>query len=85
VQDCEIFVVVDRRVKIHGSITAQNRESAEEQSGYVFYKSKVYGTGKAYLGRAKGPYSRVLFAESYFSNTVAPDGWTNWSYQGSPE
>ncbi|KAJ8444916.1 hypothetical protein Cgig2_029110 [Carnegiea gigantea] len=83
--DFEIFVLVDRRVKIHGSITAHHREGPEEPSGYVFYKGKVYGTGKAYLGRAKGPYSRVLFAESYLSDSVAPDGWTNWSYHGPTE
>jgi len=38
-----------------------------------------------YLGRAKGPYSRVIFAKTYLSKTVVPEGWTNWSYDGSTE
>ncbi|KAL2921132.1 putative pectinesterase 67, partial [Bienertia sinuspersici] len=78
--ECEIFVLVDRRIKIHGSITAHNRESADEPSGYVFNKGKIYGTGQVYLGRAKGAYSRVIFANTYFSGTVTAEGWTNWSY-----
>ncbi|KAK3418078.1 hypothetical protein EUGRSUZ_H04048 [Eucalyptus grandis] len=82
---CEIFVIDDKRVAIHGSITAQNRESADENSGFVFVKGKVYGISDVYLGRAKGPYSRVVFAKTYLSKTIVPHGWTNWSYDGSTE
>lgn len=78
-------MLVDRRIKIHGSITAQNRESEEEPSGFIFNKSKIYGTGQIYLGRAKGAYSRVLFANTYFSGTITAEGWTNWSYNGPTE
>ncbi|KAL2341662.1 hypothetical protein Fmac_009602 [Flemingia macrophylla] len=81
--NCEMFVVDDKRVTIRGSITAQNRESEEEMSGFVFHKGKVYGTSGVYLGRAKGPYSRVIFAKTYLSATIVPEGWTNWSYDGS--
>ncbi|KAK9086277.1 hypothetical protein Syun_028671 [Stephania yunnanensis] len=80
---CEIFVVGDNRVEIGGSITAQNRESEEEDSGFVFIKGKVYGTFGVYLGRAKGAFSRVIFAKTYISKTIVPLGWTNWSYHGS--
>jgi hypothetical protein len=55
-------VISDKRVKIHGSVIAQNRQSANENSGFVFIKGKVYGIGSVYLGRAKGAYSRVIFA-----------------------
>ncbi|XP_050290805.1 probable pectinesterase 67 [Quercus robur] len=82
---CEIFVIGDKRVKIRGSVTAQNRESENDYSGFVFVKGKVYGVGSVYLGRAKGPHSRVLFAKTYLSKTIAPKGWTNWSYDGSTE
>ncbi|XP_010268104.1 PREDICTED: probable pectinesterase 67 [Nelumbo nucifera] len=82
---CEIFVNSDSRVKISGSITAQNRRRAEEDSGFVFIKGKVYGIGEVYLGRAKGAYSRVIFAKTYLSRTIVPQGWTNWSYDGSTE
>ncbi|KAL6970774.1 putative pectinesterase 67 [Sarracenia purpurea var. burkii] len=80
---CEIFVVADRRVEIHGSITAHHRENANENSGFVFINGKIYGVGDVHLGRAKGAYSRVIFANTYISKTIVPQGWTNWSYDGS--
>ncbi|KAJ4722003.1 Pectinesterase [Melia azedarach] len=83
--NCEIFVIADKRIKIHGSITAQNRESNTDNSGFVFIKGKVYGIGDVYLGRAKGAYSRVVFAKTYLSRTIVPHGWTNWSYVGSTD
>ncbi|XP_027338277.1 probable pectinesterase 67 [Abrus precatorius] len=82
---CEIFVIDDKRISIHGSVTAQNRESEPEISGFIFIKGKVYGVGGVYLGRAKGPYSRVIFAQTYLSKTIVPEGWTNWSYAGSTQ
>lgn len=78
-------MISDKRVKIHGSVTAQNRESKDENSGFVFVKGKVYGVGDVYLGRAKGAYSRVIFAKTYLSKTVVPKGWTNWSFGGATE
>ncbi|CAJ2662501.1 unnamed protein product [Trifolium pratense] len=82
---CEIFVVDDKRITIRGSITAASRENEREMCGYIFIKCKVYGIGGVYLGRAKGPYSRVIFANSYLSNSIVPEGWTNWSYDGPTE
>ncbi|KAG5573970.1 hypothetical protein H5410_063736 [Solanum commersonii] len=82
-QNCEIFVVADRRVDIRGSITAQSRYSDKENSGFVFVEGKVFGIGGVYLGRANGDYSRVIFAKTYFSKTIVPQGWTNWSSPGS--
>ncbi|XP_042516776.1 probable pectinesterase 67 [Macadamia integrifolia] len=84
-RSCEIFVVADTRVKIHGSVTAHNRENANENSGFVFIGGKVYGIGGVYLGRAKGAHSRVIFAKTYLSMTIVPEGWTNWSYPGGTE
>ncbi|MQM18414.1 hypothetical protein Taro_051405 [Colocasia esculenta] len=84
-QSCEIFVVEDKRTKIHGSITAQNRESEEDKSGFVFIKGKVYGVGDVYLGRPKGPHSRVVWANTYLSKTIVPEGWTNWSYDDTTD
>ncbi|KAI9193980.1 hypothetical protein LWI28_002016 [Acer negundo] len=83
--NCELFVIADQRVSIHGSITAQNRQDEEDNSGFVFIKGKVYGIGNVYLGRAKGAYSRTIFAKTYLSKTIVPHGWTNWSYDGSTE
>jgi len=45
----------------------------------------VYGIGDVYLGRAKGAYSRVIFAKTYLSKTIVPKGWTNWSFDGATE
>ncbi|KOM53043.1 hypothetical protein LR48_Vigan09g170200 [Vigna angularis] len=81
----EIFVIDDKRLKVQGSITAHNRENADELNGYIFIKGRVYGTGLVYLGRAKGSYSRVIFAETYLSKTIVAPGWTNWSHDGSTE
>lgn len=77
-------MLVDMRVKILGSITAQNRES-DDNSGFVFVKGKVYGIGNVYLGRARGAYSRTVFAKTYLSNSITAQGWTNWSCVGSTE
>ncbi|KAF3322664.1 putative pectinesterase 67 [Carex littledalei] len=81
-QSCEIFVLPDGRNKILGSITAHNRKSAECNSGFIFLKGKVYGVGEVYLGRANEAHSRVIFSKTYFSKTINPVGWTNWSYTG---
>ncbi|OIV95940.1 hypothetical protein TanjilG_27044 [Lupinus angustifolius] len=82
---CEMFVIADERIKILGSITAQNREQEIEMSGFIFIKGKVYGIGGVYLGRAKGPFSRIIFAKTYLSKTIVAEGWTNWSYDGSTQ
>ncbi|PIN19219.1 Pectinesterase [Handroanthus impetiginosus] len=81
--DCEVFVIGDPRAEIQGSITAHYRQRHNENSGFVFVKGKVYGIGDVYLGRAKGAHSRVVFANTYLSNTIIPHGWSNWSYPGS--
>lgn len=74
----------DRRTEILGSITAQDRK-AEDGSGFVFLKGKVYGVGEVYLGRVSAPDSRVIFADTYLSKTINPAGWTSIGYTGSTE
>ncbi|KAI3469278.1 hypothetical protein Pfo_025941 [Paulownia fortunei] len=83
--DCEVFAIADWRVEIRGSITANHRQSHNESSGFVFVKGKVYGIGDVYLGRAKGAHARVVFANTYLSRTIIPQGWTNWSNPGSTD
>lgn len=83
--NCHIFVIADRRTEVHGSITAHTRHSTEENSGFVFVKGKIYGMRDVHLGRPRGPFSRVVFANTYLSNAIAPQGWTNWSHEGSTE
>ncbi|KAK3194300.1 hypothetical protein Dsin_025610 [Dipteronia sinensis] len=65
-----------------GYITAQARNSSTDPSAFVFKSCSITGTnyGKAYLGRAYGAYSRVIFADSTLSDIIVPDGWDAWSY-----
>lgn len=73
-------MIEDKKVEIHGSITAQSKESEDENSGFVFQKGKIYGIGQVYLGRPKGAFSRVVFANTYISRTIVPEGWSLWRY-----
>lgn len=50
-------------------------------SGFSFKDSKVTGSGKVYLGRAWGDYSRVVFAYTYMDQIVLPQGWSDWGKQ----
>ncbi|KAF9594607.1 hypothetical protein IFM89_034229 [Coptis chinensis] len=68
-----------------GFITAQKRSTAYEPTGFVFKFCTVIGTGKAYLGRAWGPFSRVLFYNSQLLEVVTPEGWNAWGYKGYEE
>ncbi|CAM6083118.1 unnamed protein product [Calypogeia fissa] len=68
--------------KSQGYITAQQRTSETETTGYVFLRCTVTGTGESkpyvYLGRPWGPYARVLFAYTWMDSCVLPAGWNNW-------
>ncbi|KAL9233467.1 hypothetical protein vseg_008465 [Gypsophila vaccaria] len=65
-----------------GFITAQGRASPNDPSGYVFNNCMVYGDGRAYLGRAYGPNSRVIFVNSKLYRAVQPLGWDIWKEHG---
>ncbi|MCO5595128.1 hypothetical protein L7F22_049166 [Adiantum nelumboides] len=62
-----------------GSLTAQKRQSTDENSGFSFVKCVVTGSGSIYLGRAWGPASRVVFSLTYFDNIILPQGWFDWA------
>jgi len=68
--------------KFSGYITAQFRNSSNEPSGFVFKGGRIDGIGKVNLGRAWGPYSRVIFWGTYISSVVLPEGWDAWDYKG---
>ncbi|VYS67289.1 unnamed protein product [Arabidopsis thaliana] len=67
---------------VTGYITAQRRTNANDANGFVFINCLVHGFGKAYLGRAWRPYSRVIFYNSNLTDVVDPLGWWEWNYQG---
>ncbi|CAL4909182.1 unnamed protein product [Urochloa decumbens] len=62
----------------YGALTAQNRQSLLEDTGFSFVNCKVTGSGALYLGRAWGTFSRVVFAYTYMDNIIIPRGWYNW-------
>jgi hypothetical protein len=62
----------------YGALTAQNRQSMLEDTGFSFVNCRVTGSGALYLGRAWGTFSRVVFAYTYMDNIIIPNGWYNW-------
>lgn len=62
-----------------GYITAQKRSSQNDEGGFVFEGGVVAGSGKFFLGRAWGSYSRVIFYRTTFDIDVIPEGWDAWS------
>ncbi|KAJ1284450.1 hypothetical protein BS78_03G205100 [Paspalum vaginatum] len=60
-----------------GAFTAHQRSSESEDTGFSFVGCKLTGIGVAtsILGRPRGPCPRVVFALSYMSSTVRPEGW----------
>ncbi|KAI4301542.1 hypothetical protein L6164_034810 [Bauhinia variegata] len=63
------------------SITAQKRTNSSLESGFSFKNSVVTGSGQAYLGRAWGDYSTVVFSYTYMDKIVIPQGWSDWGDQ----
>jgi len=76
-KECELYAIADQRY-LSGSITAQNRASPTEKSGFVFIGCNITGTGKVFLGRAWGAYSQVIFAYTYMADIIVPQGWDDW-------
>lgn len=61
-----------------GAITAQRRMSPAEDTGFTFFGCKITGVKTAVLGRPWGTYSRVVFAFTYMTSVVLPQGWDDW-------
>eukprot|EP00253_Pinus_taeda_P003895 PITA_03895 len=73
-RNCELHSLPE----FYGVFTAQKRMSEEEDTGFVFYNCKLTGNGTNYLGQPWGPYSTVLFANTYMENIIHPAGWKDW-------
>ncbi|XP_044492761.1 putative pectinesterase 10 [Mangifera indica] len=71
--------------KKYGFITAQGRNCSSDPSGFVFKYCTITGSGKAYLGRAYRPYSRVIMIKSTISDVVIPEGWEAWHAIGQEQ
>ncbi|KAG5030130.1 putative pectinesterase 53 [Glycine soja] len=73
-EGCHVHAIA----QLTGALTAQGRSSLLEDTGFSFVHCKVTGSGALYLGRAWGPFSRVVFAYTYMDNIIIPKGWYNW-------
>ncbi|KAK3161904.1 hypothetical protein QOZ80_1BG0082910 [Eleusine coracana subsp. coracana] len=73
-EDCHVHAIA----RDYGALTAQNRQSMLEDTGFSFVNCRVTGSGALYLGRAWGTFSRVVFAYTYMDNIITPRGWYNW-------
>ena len=73
-QGCHVHAIAQSM----GALTAQGRSSLLEDTGFSFVNCKVTGSGALFLGRAWGPFSRVVFAYTYMDNIIIPKGWYNW-------
>ncbi|KAG9457747.1 hypothetical protein H6P81_002255 [Aristolochia fimbriata] len=60
------------------SVTAQKGTNGSLWSGFSFTKSRVTGSGRVYLGRAWGDFSRVVFSYTFMDALVLPQGWNDW-------
>ncbi|CAM0882757.1 unnamed protein product [Alopecurus aequalis] len=73
-EDCHVHAIA----RDYGALTAQNRQSMLEDTGFSFLNCRVTGSGALYLGRAWGTFSRVVFAYTYMDDIIVPRGWYNW-------
>ncbi|KAL9661867.1 hypothetical protein QQ045_026695 [Rhodiola kirilowii] len=72
----------DINVTGYGYITAQGRDEPDKPDGFVFESCNVFGTGPTYLGRAYGPYSRVIYHSCTIDVNVEAPGWDAWTHTG---
>ncbi|XP_039021962.1 probable pectinesterase 66 [Hibiscus syriacus] len=86
-EDCSINVTAGEFSSElpYGYITAQGRQSPDDPSGFVFKGGVIFGTLQAYLGRAWGPYARVIFQDTTINANVTPQGWDSWKFPGKEE
>ncbi|MBA0846865.1 hypothetical protein Goshw_008637 [Gossypium schwendimanii] len=74
-QNTELYVDGDTGLTV---ITAQARESQEENTGYSFVHCTITGTAQgAYLGRAWKTSPKVVYAYTDMSEVINPEGWSH--------
>lgn len=74
-QECVLRSTANRS----GAIAAHHRNSPDD-TGFSFVNCTINGTGKIYLGRAWGNYSRAIYSYCSFDDIITPPGWTDWNH-----
>lgn len=62
-----------------GAIAAHHRDLPDDNTGFSFVSCIITGSGKVYLGRAWGNYSRIIYSSCFFDNVIIPAGWSDWN------
>lgn len=69
-------------------ITAQSRDSLDEDTGIALQNCSILATEdlytnsnrvESYLGRPWQVYSRTVYIESYIDDFIRPEGWAKWT------
>ncbi|PHT44002.1 Pectinesterase QRT1 [Capsicum baccatum] len=60
--------------KGYGAIAAQHRDTASQDTGFSFVNCKISGSGKIFLGRAWGEYSRIIYSKCDIDGIIDPKG-----------
>jgi len=69
--------------KGQGYLTAQARDTADVQGGYLFRECKLTASPEVkpetvYLGRPWRDFARVAFVRCWLDSHIRPEGWHNW-------
>ncbi|XP_054795271.1 pectinesterase QRT1-like isoform X1 [Prosopis cineraria] len=75
-EDCRLKSTTES----YGAIAAHHRDTPNEDTGFSFVGCSIQGTGKVYLGRAWGDYSRIIYSNCYMDDIIIPEGWTEWNH-----
>ncbi|KAL0560679.1 hypothetical protein IC582_001089 [Cucumis melo] len=71
--------VITSTAESYGAIAAHHRASPDDDTGFSFVRCVINGSGKVYLGRAWGNYSRTIYSNCYIEDVINPLGWSDWN------
>ncbi|KAG5550997.1 hypothetical protein RHGRI_009432 [Rhododendron griersonianum] len=74
-RDCVLHSTATRS----GAIAAHHRDTQDDDTGFSFVNCTINGTGRVYLGRAWGTYSRAIYSYCDIDNIITPSGWNDWN------
>ncbi|CAJ1971501.1 unnamed protein product [Sphenostylis stenocarpa] len=75
-EKCRLQSIADN----FGAIAAHHRNSPNEDTGFSFVGCSIRGSGRVYLGRAWGNYSRIIYSNCNMDGIIIPEGWSDWNH-----